>query len=100
MKIDRSTKSNALNTLIDPAGTKSSGKASTLDETTRDKDSVELSGVRADVAKLVSRVKETPVIRQDKVDAIKAAIENGTYKIDGQQLARSILKNNLLDEML
>lgn len=100
MKIEKSTQTDLLNTLSGTAGTKSSKKASSANDQASLGDSVDLSGVKDDVSRLVARVKETPVIRQDKVDAIKAAIENGTYKVDGGQVVRSILKNNLLDEML
>ncbi|HEX2966932.1 MAG TPA: flagellar biosynthesis anti-sigma factor FlgM [Syntrophorhabdaceae bacterium] len=100
MKIEKDTQTDVLNTLSKPAGTKSPQKASAANEMAKAKDSVEFSAAKNDVSRLIARVKETPTIRQDKVDVIKAAIENGTYKIDSEQVVKSILKNNLLDEML
>ncbi|MCX5815802.1 MAG: flagellar biosynthesis anti-sigma factor FlgM [Proteobacteria bacterium] len=34
------------------------------------------------------------------VDSIKEAIQNGTYNVKGELVARGILKNSLLDEIL
>ena len=99
MKIDKGTVTNQANALSQPAPGKPGKEALLTKEKTDLSDTVELSGRNADVATLIEKVKETPSIRQDKVDSIKAAVENGTYKIDSAEIARAILRNNLLDEM-
>lgn len=43
----------------------------------------------------------TPDVRQDRIDAIRAQIEAGTYEIDSQKIAESLLRENpaLFDEI-
>jgi flagellar biosynthesis anti-sigma factor FlgM len=63
-------------------------------------DKVELSSRRQEVQTVRDRVDATPVIRQDKVDQIKAEMKAETYNVKGQLVARSMLKSTLLDEIL
>jgi negative regulator of flagellin synthesis FlgM len=53
-------------------------------------------------AKEIMRAKElldaTPEIRQEKVAALKAQIENGTYKIDSDEIATKMIRESLLNE--
>ena len=63
-------------------------------------DKVELSGRKAEIQQLREKAKAGPVTRQEKIDAIKQAIENKTYNVSGEDVARSILKNQVLDEAL
>jgi len=43
------------------------------------------------LAKLEATLAEVPVVDRAKVDAIKQAIENGSYHIDSQELARKMI---------
>ncbi|HNQ45464.1 MAG TPA: flagellar biosynthesis anti-sigma factor FlgM [Syntrophorhabdus sp.] len=63
-------------------------------------DKVELSGKRDEINRIKERIKAEPVVRQEKVDSIRDAIETKTYNIKGQLVAKSILKNHLLDQVL
>lgn len=63
-------------------------------------DKVELSVNKREIEKIKERVKAAPVIDQEKVNTIKDAIRNETYNIRGELVAKSIIKNNLLDEIL
>jgi negative regulator of flagellin synthesis FlgM len=99
LKIDKDTKAGLLNTLSESTRTKSRKETATAKEKMGTSEKVELSDRNKDIARVIEMVKETPSIRQDKVDSIKEAIENGTYKVDGKEVAKAILKNNLLDEI-
>ena len=37
---------------------------------------------------------ERPSVRQDKVDALRQQIQNGDYKVDADEIAQAILKQN------
>jgi flagellar biosynthesis anti-sigma factor FlgM len=63
-------------------------------------DTVELSTRKAEIEQLKEKVKAAPATRQEKIDTIKQAIENKTYNVSGEDVARSILKNQVLDEAL
>jgi len=63
-------------------------------------DTVELSSSMQEIEKLKERVKATPTVNQEKVNAVKDEIKNETYNIRGELVARSIIKSNLLDEIL
>jgi flagellar biosynthesis anti-sigma factor FlgM len=63
-------------------------------------DKVELSTRKEQIETIKEKVKAEPAVRQDKVDAAREAIKNETYNIKGELVARSILKSQLLDELL
>lgn len=44
--------------------------------------------------------RQAPDVRRDKVDAIKAAIKNGTYKVDNEKVAEAMLKRHAEDAIL
>lgn len=50
----------------------------------------------SDAARLMEQVNQVPEIRQDKVDAIRAEIERGTYETDKKL---DIALDRLLDEI-
>ncbi|OPY73291.1 MAG: Anti-sigma-28 factor, FlgM [Syntrophorhabdus sp. PtaU1.Bin058] len=63
-------------------------------------DKVELSVNKKEIEKIKERVQATPAVDQEKINAVKDAIRNETYNIRGELVAKSIIKNNLLDEIL
>jgi len=101
MKVGNDSKTSALDSLIRSAQPKSSagkGLDGAADASTSDK--VELSGRKEEIQRLTDRVKAVPVVRQDKVDQMKEAISGQTYNVNGKLVARSILKSQLLDQVL
>lgn len=52
-------------------------------------DSVQLSG---EALRLNSRAQSAPDIDESKVNAVKAAIADGSYKVDYQALAKNIIQ--------
>jgi flagellar biosynthesis anti-sigma factor FlgM len=61
--------------------------------------SAESQGVRATlssdvsaVGALVTRAMQTPSVRQDRVDALRASVGSGSYSINADQIAASMLK--------
>lgn len=63
-------------------------------------DKVELSGWKEEVARLRDKVKALPDVREDKVAAIQEQIKSETYNVKGELVAKSMLKSNLLDEII
>lgn len=63
-------------------------------------DKVELTTKKQQVDTIKEKVKAESAVRQDKVDAMREAIQNETYNVKGELVARSILKSQLLDELL
>ncbi len=66
-----------------------------------------IKGDRVDLSQRVREIQEAkglldslPDTRQEKVAEIKKRIENGTYKIEGQKIAFSMVKEALLYELL
>ncbi len=102
MKIENNNKVQVLDHLVKSANAKAPkqgavGQKSNPQQVT---DTVELSARKTEIDQLKDKVKATPATRQDKVDAIKQALENKTYNVKGEDIARSILKNQVLDEAL
>ena len=103
MKIDKDKQLQLLQNLSGPSSTKAKPDASqtaaqgpAADATT---DKVELSGSTAEVARLKAKADAIPAVDEDKVANVKQALEAGTYNANGQVVARSILKSQLLDEI-
>ncbi len=63
-------------------------------------DKVELSGWNKAMAGLRELTRSIPAVNDDKVAGIKQAIDSGTYVTDGKTVARSILKSQLMDQMV
>ncbi|HVK99434.1 MAG TPA: flagellar biosynthesis anti-sigma factor FlgM, partial [Dongiaceae bacterium] len=59
-------------------------------------DTVQISAQAQSLNRIQSQVgKEAPVNRE-KVEALKAAISNGTYKVDAHAIAKNMLENDSL----
>ena len=76
----------------DTSRTAAQGSAGTTDK-------VELSGCKDEVTRLEEKAKAIPVVDEEKVARVKQAVESGTYKVNGQFVARGILKSQLSDEL-
>jgi negative regulator of flagellin synthesis FlgM len=63
-------------------------------------DRVELSASKDEINRIKEKVKTVPIIRQEKMDSIREAIQTETYNVKGELVAKSILKNHLLDQIL
>jgi negative regulator of flagellin synthesis FlgM len=56
-------------------------------------DRVDISGRSKEIADIMSAVNELPEVRNDRVQEIKKSIEAGTYTVDSNKVAGSILKS-------
>lgn len=61
-------------------------------KTESDRDRVSLSGKAKEISELKGMIDGLPDIRRDRVDAVKKAIETGTYSFDSIQMAKKILE--------
>ena len=101
MKIENNNKVQVLDHLVKSANAKSPKQTAVgRKDTEQIIDKVEFSGRKVEIERLKEKVKAAPATRQEKIDAIKQAIENKTYAVKGEDVARSILKNQILDEAL
>lgn len=69
------------------AAGKQSGTANIEDKATLSSDALDTSALEAQAL-------ASPEIRQDKVDALRQQVQNGQYKVDADEIAKSILKYN------
>ncbi len=63
-------------------------------------DKVELTVGKDEINRIREKIKTIPAVRQEKVDVIRKALETGTYNIRGELVAKSLLKDHLLDRVL
>ena len=101
MKVGNGTQTGILETLTKATQTKTTkekGLEGKVEQNTTDK--VELSSRQEEIKKLTERVKAAPDIRQDKVAQIQQEIEAQTYNVRGEMVAKSIMKSQLLDQVL
>jgi len=54
-------------------------------------DRTTLTSTQQSVSELVSKAMSSPEIRQDRVDSLKQAIGNGSYALDPEQIAASMI---------
>lgn len=92
--LDNLVKTQQVKTQKDPSVDQKKGGGTGYD------DRVEISSRRQEVENLAAQAKAQPVVREEKVEVLKQAIEQGTYNAKGEIVAASILKNTILDEML
>jgi negative regulator of flagellin synthesis FlgM len=103
MKIDNNTNNPVvlLETPSKPSSVKANNDSQTgSQKTVNSQDKVELSAWKDEVSRLKGMMQTIPSTNTDKVTQIKNAIDAGTYNVKGQVVAGSMLKSNLLDEIL
>lgn len=54
-----------------------------------------LSSVPVSVDSLVTQTMRTPSVRQEKIDALRASVANGTYSIDNEETASVLLSQEI-----
>lgn len=74
--------------------TNSSVAASTADASGKSlpsQDAIVLTNQAQGLATLQQRIKDAPSSNQSRIDALKAAIEKGDYKVDSQRVAQKMV---------
>ena len=101
MKIDNEVKSSLLESLIKSKNIKTSQETDIQKKQSGGiSDRVELSARKDEINRIKEKVKAVPVIRQEKMESLREAIQAETYNVKGELVAKSILKNHLLDQIL
>ena len=101
MKIDNEVKSSLLESLIKSKNIKTSQETDIQKKQSGGMaDRVELSVRKDEINRIKEKVKAASIIRQEKMDSIRETIETETYNVKGELVAKSILKNHLLDQIL
>ena len=60
-------------------------------------DSLSISNEAYSTAKKLDQLKEMPDVREEKVNALKREIDNGTYNVGGKEVAEKIVNNAIND---
>jgi negative regulator of flagellin synthesis FlgM len=63
-------------------------------------DTVNLSDRAREVQQAAQALKQMPDIRQGKVQQVKLAVENGTYKVVGARVASQMLRDTFENNMI
>jgi len=77
----------------------SAGPTETAEAGRTQDDRVSLSDASKELQAAKDAVAATPDIRQQKVDAIKQAVENGSYELDPAKIAEKML-GSIIDEQV
>ena len=75
------------------APAKSAGRAEAVSSERRSSETVAVSNLAREIGKVKTSVKNTPDIRREKVEELKAKIENGDYKVSGDKIAGKIIED-------
>ena len=76
---------------------KSSGNTSTLDSS---EDRVLLSPMAKEIRMAKNQLQEIPDVRVEKVTDIKNQIAQGSYQVSSEKIARRLMGESLLNELL
>jgi len=57
-------------------------------------DKATLSADAASIKALTAKALETSAVRQDKIDALRQAIQNGEYKIEPDKIAEAMIRQS------
>jgi len=101
MKIDNDSKVSLIDYLIRTKNTTGSEEASVKNrkEEKGITDRVELTR-DAEFRRLKDIVKKAPSVREEKIATVKEAVEAKTYNIKGELVAKSLLKDHILETIL
>ncbi len=58
---------------------------------------VDISGAAQEVRRVTELIKQLPDVREDRVQALKAQIEAGTYHVSSEDIADLIIRRALAD---
>lgn len=73
------------------SGKKASGKAS---EPVDPEEKASFTSDSLDIPSLEAQVLASPEVRQDKMEALRQAIQNGQYKVEPDKIAQAIIQHN------
>lgn len=93
MKINNSFSKNVGNIYQKQQNNIPNRKKETLNNTIK-KDSLELSSEAKKIKELVSKVKEMPDVRKEKIEDLKARIKSNNYNIPLEEVALKMLSKN------
>lgn len=80
---------NQINQLYGVGKTKKTGKANAGNVNT--KDQVSFSSIGRDMQIAKAALANVPDVRQDKIDSLKSAIQNGTYQVSNESFAEKLM---------
>jgi len=60
-------------------------------------ETVDLSTMARDIQQAKVEVSKVPDVREEKVQAIKDQVDNGTYNVSGEQIANKMVGESLID---
>lgn len=63
-------------------------------------DQVSVSDRAKEIGKLQAAVNQLPDIRADRVETVKNAVNAGTYNVNGEAVAGSVLKEAIVDSTI
>jgi len=92
MPISQVNNNDRLRATMAAAAQRRAGAYPTTPSPARQADAIDLSETARAMSVAQKSVASAPDVRQDRVDALKAAINDGTYKIDSRQLAAAMVR--------
>jgi negative regulator of flagellin synthesis FlgM len=66
-------------------------------EATQTADNIQLSPKARLMQKASQIIAETPDVRQDRVDPLKEAVDTGSYPVNAQKVANSMIANMIME---
>ncbi|RJQ13383.1 MAG: flagellar biosynthesis anti-sigma factor FlgM [Nitrospiraceae bacterium] len=80
------------NKIQEAGGSQEAEKKKGIEKQDEKSDRISLSGKAKEISELRALIDQLPEVRTDKVEAVKQAIDAGTYNIDPRKIAQKMLE--------
>ena len=89
--IKTSTQSGLNSARISEGGSRDGDKSQSVQAVSQKSDTVSLTSEATQLQSLQKTIEDTPVVNSERVEALRAAIADGSYTVDASELAQNIV---------
>ena len=76
---------------ISEKGSRADDKSQSIQTSTAQTDTVSLTNEATQLQSIQKTLEETPIVNSERVEALRAAIADGSYTVDAAELAQNII---------
>jgi negative regulator of flagellin synthesis FlgM len=76
---------------ISDKGSRADDKSQSIQTSTAQTDTVSLTSEATQLQSIQKTLEETPIVNSERVEALRAAIADGSYTVDAAELAQNII---------
>ena len=90
-KVKTTVQSGMSSSRISDKGSRADDKSQSIQTSTAQTDTVSLTSEATQLQSIQKTLEETPIVNSERVEALRAAIADGSYTVDAAELAQNII---------